>query len=142
MKGRTYRYTTDYLFPFGFGLSYTQFEIGNAMLSKTTIKPDDKVQLTIPVKNTGKRNGTEIVQVYVRKMNDVEGPLKTLRGFSRVDVPAGMTQQVTIDLPASAFEFYDWGQRQLAVTPGEYEVFYGNSSDPKDLKVTTLTISQ
>ncbi|MBN1144462.1 MAG: glycoside hydrolase family 3 C-terminal domain-containing protein [Bacteroidales bacterium] len=142
MKGRTYRYTTDYLFPFGFGLSYTRFEIGNATLSKNSIKPDEKVQLTIPVKNAGKRNGTEIVQVYVRKVNDVEGPLKTLRGFSRVDVPAGKTQQVTIDLPASSFEFYDWGQRKMAVTPGEYEVHYGNSSDPKDLKVATLTISQ
>ncbi|MFO7369231.1 MAG: xylan 1,4-beta-xylosidase [Bacteroidales bacterium] len=142
MKGRTYRYTTDYLFPFGFGLSYTQFEIGNVLLSKSAIKPNEKVQLTIPVKNAGKRNGTEIVQVYVRKVNDVEGPLKTLRGYARVDVPAGKSQQVTIDLPASSFEFYDWGQRKMAVTPGEYEVYYGNSSDSKDLKVTTLTITQ
>ncbi|MFO7723717.1 MAG: glycoside hydrolase family 3 C-terminal domain-containing protein, partial [Bacteroidales bacterium] len=142
MKGRTYRYTTDYLFPFGFGLSYTRFEIGNVLLSKSAIKLNEKVQLTIPVKNAGKRNGTEIVQVYVHKVNDVEGPLKTLRGYARVDVPAGKSQQVTIDLPASSFEFYDWGQRKMAVTPGEYEVYYGNSSDPKDLKVTTLTITQ
>ena len=142
MKGRTYRYTTDYLFPFGFGLSYTRFEIGNAILSKSAIKPNEKVQLTIPVKNAGKRNGTEIVQVYVHKVNDVEGPLKTLRGFSRVDMPAGESQQVTIDLTASSFEFYDWGQRKMAVTPGEYEIYYGNSSDPKDLKVTSLTISE
>lgn len=142
MKGRTYRYTTDYLFPFGFGLSYTSFDIGNAILSKNSIKPNEKVQLTIPVKNTGKRNGTEIVQVYIRKVNDIEGPLKTLRGFSRVDVPAGKTQQVTIELPASSFEFYDWAQRKMAVTKGEYEVLYGNSSDTKDLKTTTINISE
>ncbi len=142
MKGRTYRYTTDYLFPFGFGLSYTRFEFGNAILSKNSIKPNEKVQLTIPVKNAGKRNGTEIVQVYVRKVNDVDGPLKTLRGFSRVEVPAGKTQLVTIELPASSFEFYDWGQRKMTVTSGEYEVYYGNSSDPKDLKTTTIKISE
>jgi len=142
MKGRTYRYTTDYLFPFGFGLSYTRFEMGNATLSKTAIKPNESVQLTIPVKNAGKRNGTEIVQVYIRKVNDVDGPLKTLRGFSRVEIPAGKTQQVTIDLPATSFEFYDWGQLKMAVTPGEYDVLYGNSSDNKDLKTARIKISE
>jgi beta-glucosidase len=142
MKGRTYRYTTDYLFAFGFGLSYTNFEIGNATISKTTLKTNESVQLTVPVKNMGERNGTEIVQVYVRKVNDVEGPLKTLRGFKRVDVAAGKSQQVTIELPASSFEFYDWGQRKMAVTPGEYEVLYGNSSDAKDLKTASIRISE
>ena len=68
MKGRTYRFMSDPLFPFGFGLSYTTFSIGNAEISKTKIKKDEGVQLTIPVTNTGKRAGTEIVQVYVRKV--------------------------------------------------------------------------
>jgi beta-glucosidase len=140
MKGRTYRYTTDYLYPFGFGLSYTNFEIGNATISKTAINANETVQLTIPVKNAGKRDGTEIVQVYIRKINDVEGPLKTLRGFKRVNLAAGKMSQATVQLTPSSFEFYDWAQRKMAVTPGEYEVLYGNSSDAKDLKSVKVTI--
>ena len=85
MKGRTYRFMSDALFPFGFGLSYTTFSIGNAQFSKTAINANESVELTIPVSNTGKRNGTEIVQVYVRKVNDTDGPLKTLKGFQRVE---------------------------------------------------------
>jgi beta-glucosidase len=141
MKGRTYRYTTDYLFPFGFGLSYTNFEIGTASLSKSSIKADETISISIPVKNTGKLAGTEIVQVYVRKVNDVEGPLKTLRGFQRMEIAAGKSGQATISLPPSTFEFYDWSQRKMAVTPGEYEVYYGNSSDAKDLKMLKIEIN-
>jgi beta-glucosidase len=76
----------------------------------------------------------------LRKVNDVEGPLKTLRGFQRVAVPAGKTSSATINLTPSSFEFYDWGQNKMTVTPGEYEVYYGNSSDNKDLKMTKITI--
>ena len=142
MKGRTYRYMNDALFPFGYGLSYTRFAIGNATLSQSTIKANEAVKITIPVSNTGKRKGTEIVQVYVRKVNDVDGPLKTLKGFQRVALKAGEKANVTIDLPASSFEFYDWSQRKMMVTPGEYEVYYGNSSDNKDLKTTKITVSK
>jgi beta-glucosidase len=140
MEGRTYRYTTDHLFPFGFGLSYTSFEIGKARLSKSTIKADETISINIPVKNTGKRDGTEIVQVYVRKVNDIDGPLKTLKGFERVVVPAGKTRQANISLPPSTFEFYDWSQRKMAVTPGDYILYYGNSSDNKDLKQLEVSI--
>jgi beta-glucosidase len=140
MEGRTYRYTTDHLFPFGFGLSYTNFEIGKAKLSKSTIYPNETISIDIPVKNTGKRDGTEIVQVYVRKVNDIDGPLKTLKGFERVEVPAGKTRQANISLPPSSFEFYDWNQRKMTVTPGEYVIYYGNSSVDKDLKQLKVTI--
>ncbi|WP_293053710.1 xylan 1,4-beta-xylosidase [Paludibacter sp.] len=140
MKGRTYRYMTDALFPFGYGLSYTKFTIGNATLDKNTLSANEDVKVTIPVSNTGKRQGTEILQVYVRKVNDVDGPLKTLKGFQRVSLNAGQKTNVTIDLPSSSFEFYDWSQRKMMVTPGEYEIFYGNSSDAKDLKKATVVI--
>lgn len=140
MKGRTYRYTTDYLFPFGFGLSYTKFQIGNATLSKPTIQTNEAVQLSVPVKNTGKYDGTEIVQIYIRKTDDIEGPLKTLRAFKRVSIIAGRSEQININLPSSSFEFYDWSQRKMAVTPGIYEIYYGNSSDSKDLKILKITL--
>ena len=130
----------DALFPFGFGLSYTTFSIGDAKFSTTTPKKSENIELAIPVTNTGKRDGTEIVQVYVRKVNDPDGPLKTLRGFERVNVAAGKTNQVTINLPYSAFEFYDRPSGEMAVKPGEYEIYYGNSSDNKDLKRLKVNI--
>ncbi|MDP2883617.1 MAG: xylan 1,4-beta-xylosidase [Ignavibacteria bacterium] len=140
MKGRTYRFMSDPLFPFGFGLSYTTFAIGSAQLSKTAMKMDEGVRITIPVSNTGERDGVEIVQIYVRKANEVDGPLKTLRGFQRIDVAAGKTGRAIIDLPQTAFEFFDRTKGRMTVTAGEYEVWYGTSSDSKDLKMTTVTI--
>jgi beta-glucosidase len=140
MKGRTYRFMSDPLFPFGFGLSYTTFSIGNAKLSKTAIKANESVDLTIPVSNTGKRSGTEIVQAYIHKVNDIDGPLKTLKGFQRVDLAAGKTGQVVINLPYSSFEFFEKTSGKMIVATGEYEVLYGSSSDPKDLKLAKVTI--
>lgn len=140
MKNRTYRFMDDALFPFGYGLSYTTFKIGEARISKTAISTNENVQLTVPVSNTGKRDGVEVVQVYIRKVNDIEGPLKTLRGYKREEIPAGKTQQVDIDLNPSSFEFFDWSQRKMMVTPGEYEVSYGSSSDNKYLKIIKITI--
>lgn len=140
MKDRTYRYMSDPLFPFGFGLSYTTFSIGTAQVSKNEINNGGSLELTVPVSNKGKRDGTEIVQVYIRKVNDSIGPLKTLRGFQRADIAAGKTVEMTIDLPHSSFEFFDRASGKMAVIPGEYEVWYGNSSDTKDLKMVNITV--
>jgi beta-glucosidase len=141
MKGRTYRYlASDPLFQFGYGLSYTNFSIGNAQINKGNIKKDEEVVLTVPVANTGKRNGAEIVQVYVKKVADPNGPVKTLRGFKRINVAAGKSAQAIINLPFSSFEFYDEKAYKMTVTPGEYEVWYGNSSANKDLKMIKVTI--
>jgi len=140
MKGRTYRFMSEALFPFGYGLSYTTFSIGNAKLNKTAMKAGESVELTIPVSNTGKHDGTEIVQVYVRRMNDTNGPLKTLRGFKRIDVAAGKTAQAVVTLSPASFEFFDrWGGKMI-VAAGEYEVLYGNSSDTKELKMIKIAI--
>jgi beta-glucosidase len=140
MKGRTYRFMSDPLFPFGFGLSYTTFRIGDARFDRTTVKTGETVELTVPVSNTGKRDGAEIVQVYVRRTDDAGGPIRTLRGFSRVTVAAGKTANAVIRLPFDAFEFYDRGTGRMAVTAGTYEVQIGTSSDGRDLKVRTVAI--
>ncbi len=140
MNGRTYRYMSDPLFPFGYGLSYTTFSIGKAALSSTSIKAGETLSLSIPVTNKGKRDGTEIVQVYVRKLGDIDGPLKTLRGFQRVKVAAGKTARADISLPYASFEFFDRTTGKMVVAPGEYEILYGNSSDAKDLKAARITI--
>jgi beta-glucosidase len=140
MKGRTYRFMDDALFPFGYGLSYTTFRIGDVQPCKNEIKKDETLELSIPVSNTGKRIGTEIVQVYIKKVNDTDGPGKTLRGFKKIEVPAGKTISVSIDLSPSAFEFYDHNQLKMAVTSGEYEVYVGTSSDSKDLKKVKIVI--
>jgi beta-glucosidase len=140
MKGRTYRYMSDPLFPFGFGLSYTTFRIGEAKPCKGQINSDENLDITIPVSNTGKLEGTEVVQLYIIKVNDTNGPLKTLKGFQRVKVSAGKTQDITINLPYNSFEFFNIATGKMAVSPGEYEVLYGNSSDSKDLKIIRITL--
>ena len=140
MKGRTYRYMSDPLFPFGFGLSYTTFSIGTAEIQRNKISKDGNVELTIPVSNTGKLAGTEIIQVYVHKANDTDGHLKTLKGFKRIELAAGKSGQALVNLPTSSFEFFDRTSGKMAVTPGEYEIWYGNSSDVRNLKMTLVTI--
>jgi len=140
MKSRTYRYMSDPLFPFGYGLSYTTFSIGTAKAGKTEIKINDDMEITIPVSNTGKRDGIEIVQVYVRKLDDNGGPLKSLRAFKRVPLKADETQDVKIELPSKTFEFFDEVSSAMDVTAGEYELLYGTSSDNKDLKSIKVTI--
>jgi len=140
MKGRTYRFMNDALFPFGFGLSYTTFKIGEAKLFNKEINADERIELVIPVTNSGKKEGTEIVQVYVRRLNDTDGPLKTLRSFQRITLAAHKTGEATIKLPYNSFEFYDRVSGKMVVTPGEYEIFYGNSSDEKDLKKVQVRI--
>jgi beta-glucosidase len=136
MKGRTYRYFSDALYPFGYGLSYTTFEIGDA----TSSVDSNHVAVNVTVKNTGKRDGTEIVQLYIRNLQDADGPLKTLRAFQRVAVKAGETVKATLNLSRESFEFWDAETNTMRVKPGSYELLYGNSSADKDLKRMTIQI--
>ena len=131
MKGRTYRYFDDALFPFGYGLSYTSFAIGNGQL---TIDNAGNGTLTVDVTNTGSRDGEEVVQLYIRDLQDKDGPLKSLRAFERVSVKAGQTAKVVLRLTPKSFEFWDSATNTMRVKPGKYELLYGNSSDNSQLK--------
>ena len=137
MKGRTYRYFNDPLFAFGYGLSYTTFAIDNPQL---TIDNAGNGKLSVDVANTGKRDGTEVVQLYIRDLSDAEGPSKSLRGFQRVNVKAGQKATATIALTPKSFEFWDAESNTMRTKPGRYEILYGSSSQDKDLKRQTITI--
>ena len=135
MKNRTYRYFTGSpLFPFGYGLSYTTFTTGKPVYNAS------KGKLTIKVSNIGKRRGAEIVQAYIRRPADKNGPLKTLRGFSRVELAPGESHNVEIDLPRENFEVWDESSNTMRVLPGQYEVMVGTSSMSKDLKTIKVNL--
>ena len=136
MKGRTYRYFNDALFPFGYGLSYTTYEIGEAAIEGEA----GNFKLNIPVTNKGQKDGTEIVQLYIRDLSDAEGPLKSLRGFQRVDVKAGQSATAKLTLTPKSFEFWDAATNTMRTKPGQYEILYGSSSLDKDLKKITVTL--
>ena len=134
MKNRTYRYFTGIpQYAFGYGLSYTTFSVGKAKVKSHKGKAP-KVTLTVPVKNTGKREGTETVQVYVKRLNDAGAPIKALKGFQKVNLKAGETKNAVINLDGEAFEYYDEMKDELAVKPGKYQILYGTSSRDEDLK--------
>jgi len=133
MKGRTYRYFNDALFPFGYGLSYTQFEVGEPALITTSVQ-NPGFNISVPVKNIGQRDGTEILQLYIRNLQDPDGPLKSLRAFQRVEVKAGQTVNAKLTLDRKAFEFWDPETNTMRVKPGKYEILAGTSSQDKDLK--------
>ena len=133
MKNRTYRYFKgEALFPFGYGLSYTTFAIGKPVYK------NGKVQ--VQVKNTGNCKGTETVQIYIRNVADKEGPLKTLRGYSQVELQPGESKTVSIALPRSSFEGWDAKTNTMRVVPGKYQLMVGNSSADTDLKTITVNI--
>ena len=121
MEGHTYRYLREEpTFPFGHGLSYVDFKYGRAKVKKG--------QLVIPVKNTGKRPATEVVQLYVKREDDEEGPVKTLRGFRRVTIPAGRKVEVRFDLNDEVFTWWDPETETMQPLRGDYILYYGGSS--------------
>ena len=133
MKNRTYRYYTgEALFPFGYGLSYTKFEIGKPIYKNNKVR--------VSVKNVGSRQGLETVQVYIRNLNDPDGPLKSLRAYQQVALEPGQAETITIDLPRERFEGWDAKTNTMRVVPGKYELMVGASSADKDLKKIVVNV--
>ena len=141
MKNRTYRYFTGTpQYAFGYGLSYTTFAVGKGKLSAKSMKKNGKVTLTVPVTNTGKRQGTETVQVYVKALNDPGAPIKALKGFQKLMLNPGETQKAVITLDSEAFEYYDEAIDELSPKAGSYQILYGTSSRDNDLQALNFTL--
>ncbi|MBR5493085.1 MAG: glycoside hydrolase family 3 C-terminal domain-containing protein [Alistipes sp.] len=131
MKGRTYRYFDGKpQFAFGHGLSYTTFKFGKGKVVKGT----DGAEFVVKVKNTGKRDGDNVVQLYVSRPDDAEGPIKTLRGYKRVSLKAGEAAEVRIPVDEETFLWWNPESGRMNPMAGEYVLHYGDTSDDAGLK--------
>ena len=133
MEGRTYRYFYgEPLWYFGYGQSYTTFRFGRPRVRGG--------ELVVKVRNTGKRDGDEVVQLYVAKKEDTDGPKMALRGFKRVNIPAGKSVRVAIPLTDETWAAFDGTEGKMTVSPGHFTLWCGPSADPKTLKKTRFTL--
>jgi beta-glucosidase len=122
-------------FPFGHGLSYTTFEYSNPKLSRSRIKPGESLTVEVQVKNTGRREGAEVVQFYVQDVQaSVPRPIKELKGFEKTLLRPGETKAVRINLDSRSMAFYDVTKKQWAVEPGQFKIMIGSSS--RDIRVS------
>jgi len=127
----------DPLYPFGYGLSYTTFEYGKPRLSATKMSAGGKLTLTVNVKNTGKYDADEVVQMYIHDLAaTIARPVKELKGFARISLKAGESRDVVFTIDAEALKFYN-SDLQYVAEPGDFEVMVGgNSRDVQSLKFT------
>jgi beta-glucosidase len=129
------------LYAFGFGLSYTSFEIGEPRLTKKKMARNGSTRVQVDVANTGKREGSEVVQLYVRDLvSSVTRPVKELKGFRKVRLKPGESTTVAFDIAPAMLAFYDIDMKYV-VEPGDFELMVGNSSRDADLKKVTLQVT-
>jgi beta-glucosidase len=143
-KGFTYMYIKgEPLFPFGHGLSYTTFKYSKLTLSSESINADGKITVSVNVKNTGKREGDEVVQLYIHDVvSSVVRPIKELRGFERISLKPGENKTVTITVPGEKLSFYDEKSHKFVVEPGTFDILIGSSSADIRLKRQFEVVSQ
>ena len=119
---------TSPLFPFGYGLSYTTFEYSDLKLSSASLSANDNLSVTFTLKNTGKYDGTEVVQLYVQdKVGSVTRPVKELKSFQRVDLKSGESKQVSFTVPVSDLAFWGYDMK-YEVEPGDFKLWVGTNS--------------
>lgn len=129
----------EVLFPFGHGLSYTEFEYTNLKLDRSTIEGEESLHVSLNIKNTGGINGAEIVQLYVGKKDSlISRPEKELKGFEKVFLKAGEEKRVEITLDFNSFRYFDEETGQWEAEPGEYEIMAGASSRDIRLKESVI----
>jgi beta-glucosidase len=134
-NGRTYMYFKgEALYPFGFGLSYTTFAYSNLRTSTARLAKDGQITISVNVRNTGRRAGDEVVQLYVKHLGSkVERPIKELKGFERVALKAGETKTVHLTLKAKDLAYWDVEKKQWVVEDEKVNLMLGGSSS--DVKV-------
>ncbi|GEM_PF-308305 len=139
--GFTYQYFTgDVEYPFGYGLSYTTYAYSNMKVDKTTVDANGKLTVSVDVENTGKMDGSEVVQVYVKYPQADGMPAKQIKGYEKVDLKAGEKKTANIELDVSDFYFWNDAAQKEVVPTGEYTIEVGASSaDIKDSKKVTVT---
>jgi beta-glucosidase len=137
MSNRTYRYFSGKpLYAFGHGLSYTQFDYKSGKLESKKIAANDMAKVSFTVKNSGKRDGDDVAQVYYRHVNSaVPQPKLALCGFTRVHLKSGESTEVTVEIPAARLRYWDTKKKQYVVEPGDYEFLVGTASDDIRLKL-------
>jgi beta-glucosidase len=130
-KGMTYMYFTGRpVYPFGHGLSYTTFQYSNLNVTPGRISGSGQLTVGVDVRNSGKRTGDEVVQLYVRDVQaSVRRPNKELRGFERISLKPGEKKTVRFTVPAGKLAFYDVSKKAFAVKAGAFEVMVGSSSE-------------
>ncbi len=129
-------------FPFGFGLSYTTFKLSGLRLDKKTAGKSGRIKASVDVANTGDREGTEVVQVYVGyKGSAVDRPVRELKAFKKVTLPPGMMQRVGIEIPVTDLAYYSAERKQWVVEEIEYTVEVGNCCREKDLMSKNFRVS-
>ena len=125
------------LFSFGHGLSYTTFEFGKAKADKKTMGVNDKITFTVSVKNTGKKAGSEVVQLYIKDLeSSLPRPVKELKGFEKVFLNPGETKEVSITVDKAALSYFDDKKHEWVAEPGAFEAHIGNASDAIKTKVS------
>lgn len=130
------------LFPFGYGLSYANFEFSNPVIHNSTIPVDGITSVSVEVTNTGDVEGSEVVQMYIRDcFSSATRPVKELKGFKKVWLKPGETRTVTIPITKKSLAFYDAGMNYV-VEPGDFEIMIGNSSRDEDLTKLILTVKE
>ena len=131
---------TGYLYPFGYGLSYTTYKYGKPTLSKDKINKNESVTISFDLTNTGKMDGTEIVQLYIRdEYGSITRPVKELKGFQRVALKAGETKKVEFTITPDDLKFYTI-RKAWEVEPGDFTIMVGASSADKDLQSVALKV--
>ena len=134
MASRTYRYFKGSpLYPFGHGLSYTTFNYGQPVYA-SSIQAGSPLKVTVPVSNTGSCEGDEVVMVYVSNPSDPSGPIKSLKGYRRVTLSPGATENVELELDGDAFAFFDPETQRLATRPGNYLIHIADTTYPVEVK--------